>query len=53
MGLDSGDPDGDLDWAGRKFDEIMTANRRGLVGFAHRYNPQKARQLTVGGLSCL
>jgi hypothetical protein len=41
MGLDSGDPDDQLSRAGRQFDEMMTANRRGLVGFAHRYNPPR------------
>lgn len=35
--LDSGDPDHDLDRAGRHFDEMLAATRKGVAGFMHRY----------------
>lgn len=39
--LDSGDVDDRLASAGRTFDELMAANRRGVAGVMHRFTPQK------------
>jgi hypothetical protein len=39
MALAAGDPDSDLERAGRRTDELLTASRRGLAGFAHHFSP--------------
>ncbi len=41
MCADSGDPDGALNAAGDRFDELMNAGRRGEAGMFHRFAPRK------------
>jgi hypothetical protein len=37
MGLDSGGTERELDAAGRRHDDCVNAERRGVAGFGHRF----------------